>query len=828
MESNAIIISNREYQALLYKYKNEHNELDLKVIDKEQLFNMLSFSYTKNPIPELIKENVSYLKARRYIDILRKCDDYSKNETLNKIYNLLKDEYITRDEYGHLMFQNKKIYVFEADEDQEIINILKKNNMDFEFIHFEDLGFTINESFSETVGKRVGPKVNLFDTKFQQYLFIYSEIRSHLLKDSTLQNKIAILCDEDEPFYHKNIGELFGIKTITTASVPLILSAGVKEKISNIYKEKKYSFTKEELENPNVAELKRQIEEYGLDRLEDFSYSYANLMEMVSALVFQDFRSNKGITVINNYNILPNVKIYVTNFQYDSFYKEYKDNDVLNDEELLAVGANPSYVKTLLDKRLKTNYLKYADIAMLSRVCKHLNDSIYNSQFISNKTIFNWKENNVSTALNEEGKYTSAAKSIAICEQFDKAYYRGKDEMNPEVLSYDHSYKPFDTSELFPYGAAYSITSLERYFACPFKYLYEKLIDSDSDYTSRIRGVIIHKVMEDVFDEEFDFKKSFERSIKEAEKEFADKGFDDKKVQAFILIWKHWLREFITIFRKNRSAMRIANMGDSVETNEVKVETFLELENAPYKFRGRIDRILFTENAKGEKYYTLIDYKTGKESFEINGPLAGKNIQLPVYYLGVEDNPALVDNARFGGLGIVHPYFNTIKTKLAPNGTMSEKTISDAMRFSGAVLDSEEYLRSIDSTMFKQSGGQKSSGGSFIRRGKADRLTIPIDRTLNNQFDHEYIAQSKSTIGYMFAKINNNEFPISPTVDPNEKKSADEKNKNENACKYCRFKNICYHDVKDFNSTLTKDLELHFLTDSAEAIIKKEEENFDA
>ena len=128
-----------------------------------------------------------------------------------------------------------------------------------------------------------------------------------------------------------------------------------------------------------------------------------------------------------------------------SFYKEYKDNNVVSDKEIELIGNNASYNKTLLDKRKKLNYIKYLNIGMLSRVEQHLDDHIYDSQFINEF----WKEidaiNHVSIDC-EKLLVNDDARDILLTAKLDWLFYNTTYE---KFRSYDHSFKGIEKSDNF-------------------------------------------------------------------------------------------------------------------------------------------------------------------------------------------------------------------------------------------------------------------------------------------------------------------------------------------------------------------------------------------
>lgn len=826
----SIIISNHEYQPLLFQFKNAHPDYDLKVLTKEEIFNHLAFSYKKDPIPFLISLGYSYSKAKRYVDILRKANDFSKNETLTSLFNRLKEQgYVSFDQYGVLMFSNKDVLVLEMDEDIEIKNVLTKNNIVFSNVHISDLGIKENEFDHEGNDKIIGPLVKQFDSKYQQFFYIYSDIRNRILKDPTLKDKIHLLVEPGDQFFEKIIGEILGIKNLLINRTCLISNNDVANKLGKIFVAKKFEFTEQEKENIYLKAMSDVVEKYGLNKLE-FDFAFSNLNEILSATRYNDYTASKGISSGDNFYIMPDKLIYVTNFKFDSFYKEYSDDNVFDDETLLGIGINPSYVKTLLDRRLKFNYIKYNNVALFSYSSRHLTDSIYNSQFISDKSL-GWENNIVHQTLNDSGVYTEEASKIYLCEQFDKAFDTSIEE---EINSYNHDFKPFDVSKDFKKDT-YSITDIERFYSCPFKYYLSKVLPyDDEDYSARIKGKLAHKIMEKIFDDDFDFEVEFEKGLKMCENSAQRDGYKiDKKTYAWIEVFHHWMKQFSVIFRNNIHNMNYVPLLGNKGTSEVRipVEVYDDATGESHLFNCQIDRILFTEN-NGKNYYTILDYKTGAEEFDLSLIFAGQNLQLPLYYKAIEtsfDKKDYVGDAIFGGIGIFHNYFRSFN-KIVSGEEISQKSIQAASCVQGAFLSSEEYGNSIDRTSFTKKG--TPSKGEFVNRNGLLFTDVdchePFFEANESGTKMNFTSMTELTtfvINNIIEQIEKNMFVIQPlslnvtNYDPSRL-----------VCSYCPYRNICFRNGKDMFDVY-EFLQRKYLNQAIKLMLdeeEKEEEHLDA
>ena len=93
-----LIIAQKEYSNLLYHFKEKKPFLDIQIITKSDLLNLLSFSYQKDPIPYLLsKEKYDYSTIKKILNILR-IGDIKNVDKFEEIYeDLSKNGYIKSD-----------------------------------------------------------------------------------------------------------------------------------------------------------------------------------------------------------------------------------------------------------------------------------------------------------------------------------------------------------------------------------------------------------------------------------------------------------------------------------------------------------------------------------------------------------------------------------------------------------------------------------------------------------------------------------------------------------------------------------------------------------
>ena len=373
-ENKNIIVADFDYQAALFLFKNKHPDLDIKIISRHELINKVSYSFSKDPIPFLIKEGIGYKKAKKYLDIILTAD-VSKNKELTDLFNKLNDNgYLVKDEYGLYELKGSHIFLFEMEQDIAIQEFLKRNALAYSFLRLEGLDLYKNNAY-------ISPNIIYFENKMTQFFYIFSWVRDKARDNPNQKQRIIINGDEDI-FYVKIMSELFHIPVCYVEERPLISTKSVRAKINKIYNSKAFEFNDEELEDQDIKALKELIEYYGLNK-GDFLFSYANLLEIVASKNTRIPVGEGGVVISNKFVFDPSFFTYVTNFNSDAFYKIYADDNVLSDAELKEVGYNTSYTKTAIERRNKINFLRHNNVAVISRVERHLGDKIFDSPLLN-------------------------------------------------------------------------------------------------------------------------------------------------------------------------------------------------------------------------------------------------------------------------------------------------------------------------------------------------------------------------------------------------------------------------------------------------------------
>ncbi len=787
-----LFVIDKDYYPLILDYKNKHPELNIKIINRSNLIDKAGYVFKKDPLPFLIKEGTEYAKAKRTLNIIRCLRGY-QGDTYHELITQLSD-YLDVDEYGLLELSRYRVCLLEMDEDEDAKSLLTRNKIPFQILHLSDLDIQKTDSLNNS-------KIIYFSNKFAQIGHIFADIRQKIKEDESIKERIKILVKDDaDAFYIYTIAKLFGIEVYSIDEVPVIANPAVTEMVNKIYQNRSFK----DIEQSEELELLNSlIKQYKIDEIDDFDYAYLNLLEILSSQKQFIQHGDRGVVITTSYCLDSDSIWYITNFEYGCFYKEYSDNNVLSDSQLQELNLTTSFNKTALDERKKLNFLLYNHIALLSRVKQHQSDSIYDSQFVDKDIKKRIETKDKIVELNTSGEFTSSMNLLMSAHQYDQHYYYKK---NGEYRSYDHSFKGVKANSLME-KVSWSVTNLEKYYNCPFKYLYDELIPLPSDLHHAYRGRFIHSLLENVLHDTYDFEAEFIKAknvyIKSMEK---NKEVFTNKEEAWLEMYRYWLKNIISSIRRIKDNSNIINC---LKDAELPVEFDID----GYKFKGYVDKLVYTKNGL-DKFYTIVDYKTGAEQYDDMALAVGKSIQLPLYYYALEqfkNKHDYVDDYTFGGFLIQHTYFKSIKAAYVVGTLFSESNLLKQTKYKGINLASHTYAYSFDNTVQEGTTTQK---GLFLT-GKLTFNKPDDDSTLLSnppkgleKFNlNDVVALSKKTAVRIIKAIINNEFDIAPSQTNITKpvKKIDSLN-----CSFCSHRDICYvnpiEDVRDYSLFIKKEL----------------------
>jgi ATP-dependent helicase/nuclease subunit B len=197
------------------------------------------------------------------------------------------------------------------------------------------------------------------------------------------------------------------------------------------------------------------------------------------------------------------------------------------------------------------------------------------------------------------------------------------------------------------------------------------------------------------------------------------------------------------------------------------------------KLVGFIDKIIMLRTPDGKEYVSVVDYKSGAESFDEDLIEFGWSLQLPIYALMLENHPDY-QNKDILGLFIQHIIETSLNAKTIE---IDETTYPRSYQLDGIIVNQAEKIQILDDTILKGKA-EFIQGVSVVKKGgfrKSNHLKSAEEIS-------RYASEAKTKITEASDAIRNGDFAINP------------KNiKKKSSCDYCPFLDTCFrkpHDVQ--------------------------------
>lgn len=724
---NSIVICDQAYFNIFYSSKEKDPFLDIKLMDKKEVVSLLEFEVNNEFIKYLLLniEDLDYLNAKKLAYILQYADESKykyKEELLNK-------GIIKKEELNEEIFKRKNIFLFEESEDKELTSLLKRHNLNFKLINFSDLDYQKNLSFKD--------KVYRFKNYDEEFSYLFSYINKLLIEDKVDPSKIYVYFDSTEPFFINYYASIYNIETNFKYYKPVKTDPLVTKELKRFYNNKKID-TEFEIKNENLEKLKSAIIDFDLINL-DFDRAFIILEEYLNALKLYKVSNNKGINIVNKPIFKKDIYLFTLSFDASSFYKVYKNDNYLLDNELEKIEVNKSYTKTMMNKKLMENFLLYQNHIFLGKVKEHLQEKLHDSEFISLYNI-EYKEPKIDSEFN---LYNKKSLELIEAKYKDKYFFKSDDKYR----SYDNSFKKF---KFKTDKVSFSASSLEKYAKCPFSYYLARVLlknKGKKEFVSSL-GNFVHLVYQNVVEKEVDIKSCFEELLSK------DKDLSEKEKLVIDLTLKDLI--VVSIEKFNEWFFKIKEVYPNVTLKREDSETNALLDDNNIK--GRIDLLIDLD----EKKEIIIDYKSGSVDKKIDETNYGLNFQLPFYYFlskGVDENKDVI--------GLF--YYRFLEKLDDKNNLIDSKEIYK-----------EKAFKLVGESNFKE----KDKLDFLLGKKKDNKKESDKDLDLENENEFkEFINNSKKYIDEAIKNINNLDFKILPAkLDENSYLP----------CKYCAYSSICY------------------------------------
>lgn len=271
---------------------------------------------------------------------------------------------------------------------------------------------------------------------------------------------------------------------------------------------------------------------------------------------------------------------------------------------------------------------------------------------------------------------------------FSERYLEAVARFNNENISFEID----NPEDIYFSKNTTSISQLEKYFACPYKFFASYGLRLKENKNSKLKGAdvgtIIHRIAELFVKDIETIKVLDEGAINDKIADitsiaFAEQEVNEKQNMAVVNFVK---KEAVRLCRYILFEQSLSSYKTNPKLNEYSFSgekaVELELENGKkINIEGKIDRVDECSN-----YKRIIDYKTGDISSDLSSVYYGKKIQL-VSYLMASDK---MSNKKIAGL-----FYFPIHSDFVKN---NEK-VQNLYKLQGFLLDDIEVIKRMDNSL---------------------------------------------------------------------------------------------------------------------------------
>ncbi len=763
--NNCILITPSNLKTKVLEYINSIDRLiNIKIISFTDLKKELLFDYDDNTILYLVdKYNYNIDVAKELIDNIYYIENKTyKSDKLNKLV-LLKKEL----EDNNLLIKNDisidkntDVYVFGYD------YINKFNN--------KLLSYYNNVKVIDKNIKKNNNKVYKLNTLEDELLFVIDKI-IELLNSNVPINKINLVnINDDYNGYIIKYFKMFNIPVNISNNTSLISTIIGKEIINHLEETKDINGTLEYLNNKYIidTDLKQNIYNSIFNIFNKYSYLEYDINTKIIAIK-DDFSKKKiskevigiNITSIKDNYFFDDEYVFFLNLSEGVVPIIHSDEDYITDNLKGELGLDTTKELNVKEKESLLKNINSINNITMSYKENYNGDKYYLSNIANNFEILSYDRNmlvsysnlyskiRLGSLIDDLIKYDTKSNELNILYNNISIPYR---EFNNDYKTVDKKLIKDKINKL-----SLSYTTLNTYNLCSFRYYLDNVLKVNSFTSSfdTLVGELFHFILSKSYEDNFDFETEYINFLKDKELTTKDKFYLNKLKKELELVLEY-LKEF-----NNNTGL----------TNTLR-EKKIEIDHDNYIFKGIIDKIMY-KDYDGQTLVSIIDYKTGSASFDINNSYYGLDMQLPIYLYLLKESK-LFPNYKVVGLyleRILNSEVNIDKSKtykeikfdnLKLNGISTDDTLS-LERFDPTYVDSN-YIKSMK---YGNNGFYKYC--KVLTDEEFDSLTKltekRIEEAVNNIYDSNF-------------SINPKKFDIDKEV---------------TGCAFCKYKDICFRKNED-------------------------------
>ena len=776
LEDNLLIVCPNSYKLAILKYLNDNKTiLNIKFMTKSEYKKSIKFDYGIEAIHFLKNKGMKVENAITILDNLYFIEDKDyNNEKLNKLVNYKKE----------LDLNNLLIY------DKLFSKILKRRKV---IVY----GYGLLNSFDKNLfsNATIIP-FKKYDKKYDVYHFVniqeevefvFQKISDLLINGIDINNISLMNINEEYYPYLKRMEEFYDIKVLLDNS-DSILGTIIGKKFVNLVSESK---------SPNeILSILKEYEEsseyiYIVNLLN--KYSNYNLSEYLDEIKYElkntKIKKKKYENVLKVKNVFDycydNEYVFLMNFNSSSIPNLLMDTDYITDNICNLVGVDSKDEENGL---IKENTLNY--VSSISNITISYKDrspfNKYNPSILLDN--MDYIEKTYERSMNYSDKANKSVYAMylddlvkygIVNDNLDKLY---STYGNNNYLEYQNDFSGLSKEKLINYlkkekvkkealyDLSLSYSSIDNFYKCGFKYYLNNIlcVNLYEQTFNTIIGKVFHEVLSKMNKDNFDFDKEYQEAIDR--NKFKERDFNNKELFFFEKLKKD-LEYIVSVLKKHQFITSFTNM---LYEHEIEIKL---MDNPSVCFKGYVDKIMYKENGS-ETMVSIVDYKTGKQDeVNIKNLEFGLSMQLPVY-LYLVSNCDKLKNIKFTGFYLQRILNLDVLKK--PGKTVDELKY-DSLKLDGYSTIDIDRLRMFDNT-YENSEMIKSM------KLKQDGTFNHYAKVLTDEEINEVLIEVKERINNAMEKILGCDFQINPKV----------LNGKDKSCKFCDFKDICYHQDKDY------------------------------
>ena len=768
LDSVDFVLAPRAYHAWYLKQKQGRWNLSFQLITKETFLRDLSFDVDADQVlPRLVKDlDLTVQEANLGLKLLQQISEdqlhlMDSNLKLNVMWQYLtKQKLILKNPFVDKKYKDKVVHVDGYIQEDRQLNL----------------------AFHRLQMKATFQPIHPFpkDLKVQEYATIEDEVSATLNRISALSEQgvslrdIYLLKPSDDYLYELERQSAYFQIPIQMPMRHTLFSLPITQKfLQRLRRGESLSAIWETLDSEAPDEtplLKSQLATLPLESL-PFKTRVALVEHISQQRLVKAATYQSAVQVVKDMIPTDKQHVFVLGFIQGQYPSTLRDQSLLDDKTISILGLltppqrqQESYQQlTNLLARSKHLYVSYprlieGKLTIVSPLVPIHQLAIQQGEYLANGVDYSGTLGAI-----RKVKYDFIEKQFHQTHPYLESY-RNQYPVDPP--KFDHTFTPID-ADFSNKALKLSYSALKDYYQCSFKYFVGRILKvnpMDQDEFYMHLGTFAHEVFETMKDDLGQFDMVFEEALSNQKNLTA-------KEQILFQNLKPQLRKVCEFNLLHQQHMQLASI-------EVEKEiSYQHDENT--KLVGFIDKIIMLRTPDGKEYVSVVDYKSGAESFDEDLIEFGWSLQLPIYALMLENHPDY-QNKDILGLFIQHIIETSLNAKTIEIG---ETTYPRSYQLDGIIVNQAEKIQILDDTILKGKA-EFIQGVSVVKKGgfrKSNHLKSAEEIS-------RYASEAKAKITEASDAIRNGDFAINP------------KNiKKKSSCDYCPFLDTCFrkpHDVQ--------------------------------